>query len=70
MLLTVGMEAMGETEEVVTMAEVEATFRCGDCGTRRRMRKRRMQVICRCARGVYISYADYHYRQLVGMSSI
>ena len=36
---------MEETEEVVMMAEVEATFRCGDCGTRGRMRKRRMQGI-------------------------
>ena len=36
---------MGEMEEVVMMGEVEATFRCGGCGTRRGMRKRRMQGI-------------------------
>ena len=40
----VGMEAMvvmGEMEEVMG----EATFRCGGCGTRGGMRKRRMQGI-------------------------
>lgn len=61
---------MGETEEVVMMAEVEATFRCGDCGTRRRNEEEEDARDMRYARGVYISYADYRYRQLVGMSSI